>query len=61
MKEIKVLQQQLRNYPDNLFVYPLDERGLRLTISRHGLIVCDLKGEEQGFIELGTDNRQVVI
>ena len=64
MREIKTLMAELRNYPNNLFVYPLDEKDsdlLRLTIPRHGLVVCDLIGEEQGFIELGTDNRQVVI
>ena len=66
MKEIKVLQQQLRNYPNNLFVYPLGRTGLPDNIgvnaeTREGLVVCNLKGEEQGFIETGTNNGQVVI
>jgi len=68
MREIKTLIQQLRNYPNNLFVYPnpLGRTGLPDNIganaeTREGLVVCNLKGEEQGFIEIGTNNGQVVL
>uniref|UniRef100_A0A6M3KTX4 Uncharacterized protein n=1 Tax=viral metagenome TaxID=1070528 RepID=A0A6M3KTX4_9ZZZZ len=57
MREIKTLIQQLRNYPNNLFVYTQEES----EDNKSGLVVCNLAGEEQGFIELGTDNRQVVV
>ena len=57
MKEIKVLIQQLRNYPNNLFVYPQEETDE----NKPGLVVCNLKGEEKGFIETGTADGNVVI
>ena len=62
MKEIKILIQQLRSYPNNFFAYPgsqcdLPEGGYSLEyIEEHtksGLIVCDMDGIQQGFIETG--------
>lgn len=59
MKEIKILIQQLRNYPNNFFVYsnPLGCVGLPETLAgehtKVGLIVCDMDGIQQGFIETG--------
>ena len=62
MKEIKILTQQLRNYPNNFFVYPgsqcnLPEGGYSPDyIEEHtvsGLVVCDMNGEWLGFIETG--------
>ena len=66
MREIKTLIQQLGNYPNNLFVYPLGGTGLPDNIgvnveTREGLVICNLKGEEQGFIETGTNNGNVVL
>jgi len=62
MKEIKILIQQLRSYPDNFFVYPSSQCDLpegtyspnyveEHTVS--GLVVCDMNGVQQGFIETG--------
>lgn len=57
MREIKTLIQELRNYPNNLFVYPQEES----EDNKSGLVVCNLRGEEQGFIELGINDGNVVI
>lgn len=46
MKEIKILIQNLRNYPNNYFVIA-SERG-------DGLEVIDKDGEPQGTIDLGS-------
>jgi len=62
MKEIKILIQQLRGYPNNFFVYPgsqcnLPEGGYSPDyVEEHtvlGLAVCDMNGWQQGFIETG--------
>lgn len=57
MKEIKVLIQQLRNYPNNFFVYPF--KGTKTVIS--GLIVCDKDGVKVGFIPTGVNDGKVII
>jgi len=66
MKEIKTLIQQLRNYPNNLFVYPQEPGpdmygNTESKTNKSGLVVCNLEGKEQGFIELGANNGNVVI
>jgi len=62
MKEIKILIQQLRSYPDNFFAYPgsrcdLPEGGYTPGyIEEHtipGLFICDMDGVQQGFIKTG--------
>jgi len=59
MKEIKILIQQLRSYPDNFFVYSQEEQDPEYTTrspednNRTGLVVTDYLGKEQGFIETG--------
>jgi len=62
MKEIKVLIQQLRNYPNNFFVYPqsiceLPEGGYSPEYveehTKSGLAICSYLGEVQDFIETG--------
>lgn len=62
MKEIKILKQQLRNYPDNWFVYSqerLDEYEVDNPPSL-GLVVCTHTGEEKGFIELGGEGEVII-
>ncbi len=54
MKEIKILIQQLRNYPNNFFVYPVMPLYNGEEHNRQGLRVCDMNGEQQGFIETGS-------
>jgi len=64
MKEIKVLIQQLRNYPNNFFVYPIKYEDVKHDPPMkpvYGLVVCNIQGEEQGFIETGTNDGNVVI
>ena len=62
MKEIKILIQQLRSYPDNFFVHlgvqcDLPEGGYSpdyvMEHTKSGLTVCDMDGNQQGFIETG--------
>lgn len=55
MKEIKILIQQLRNYPNNFFVVPTinPDDEFQPTKFTYGLTVCNHLGEEQGFIETG--------
>ena len=61
MKEIKVLKQELRNFPDNWFVYPDHRPGENTLVGQdNGLIVCDLEGNTKGFIETGTNNGEVI-
>ncbi len=49
MKEIKVLMQNLRNYPNNFFVIPdLDKE-----TGNGGLEIVDKDGNRQGYIETG--------
>ena len=62
MREIKTLIQQLRKYPNNLFVYPTKYESHMNPPSPpvFGLVVCNLKGEEQGFIEIGTNDGKVI-
>jgi len=57
MKEIRILMQQLRNYPSNLFVYPQEATDEL----KGGLVVVDVNGSEQGFIETGTNDGKVII
>ena len=65
MREIKTLIQQLRNYPNNLFVYPeiitAGEYGEAIPTTKAGLKVIDIHGQEEGFIELGTNDGKVII
>ena len=49
MKEAIKLIKELRGYPENSFVYP-QEFNDEL---KAGLVVVNLEGEEQGFIETG--------
>ena len=61
MKEIKILIQQLRSYPDNFFAYPAElwpiKDGHTDMVSdrpiKRGLTICDMDGNQQGFIETG--------
>jgi len=58
MKEIKILIRNLREYPDNFFVYPVEEgdedKSESLsTFPSDGLVICDMDGVQQGFIEIG--------
>lgn len=64
MKEIKILIRNLREYPDNFFVYPVDNDAPNIHVDeaepieikklvRSGLVVCDMNGVQQGFIETG--------
>ena len=62
MKEIRILIQQLRNYPNNFFVYPVygqlvDEN---YPTQNPGLVVCDMDGNQQGFIETGGEEGVVI-
>jgi len=63
MKEIRNLIRNLKGYPDNFFIYPqsvfCDEEPSPDT--HHGLVVCDKNGEQQGFIETGTNDGNVII
>ena len=52
MKEIKILLRELRNYPDNMFIYPQESS----EDSKPGLVVKKHTGEEIGFIELGDED-----
>ena len=64
MKEIKILIQQLRKYPSNLFVYPKiyeDSKHTPSMASVHGVAICDKDGNQVAFIETGTNNGNVVI
>lgn len=54
MKEIKVLLQQLRNYPNNFFVYESDQPD-----EAGQLMVCDVNKEVQGSIPVG--NKEEII
>lgn len=66
MKEIKILIQQLRDYPNNFFVYPQDQTIMNSLASqtlenpKDGLVVCDMDGEQQGFIETGGKGEVVI-
>jgi len=68
MKEIRILMQQLRNYPSNLFVFPSEEPTKETVDApwddskwKYGLTVCDKDGKQQGFIETGTNDGKVII
>lgn len=64
MKEIKTLIRNLRQYPDNLFVHPVKYEDMKHSPPMkptYGLVVCNHLGEEQGFIELGTNDGNVVV
>ena len=55
MKEIKILIRNLKQYPDNFFVYP--------TIKNEefrGLVVCDMDGVEKDFIETGGKGEVII-
>lgn len=63
MKEIKILIQQLRNYPNNFFVYPTKYEDLKHDPPMkpvYGLTVCDVDRQEQGFIETGGKGEVVI-
>lgn len=60
MKEIKILIRDLNKYPNNLFAYPTNAAPKGKPPMR-GLEICNVKGEVQGFIELGINNGQVVL
>ena len=51
MKEVIKVIKELRGYPENSFVYP-QEPGL-IDDLKAGLVIVNLEGEEQGFIETG--------
>lgn len=64
MKEIRILTQQLKNYPNNFFVYPSKEPS-DYTVDhvyewKDGLVVCDMDGEQQGFIETGGEGEVII-
>lgn len=64
MKEVKQLMKELRSYPDNAFVYPVKYEDLRHSTPMspcYGLVVCNLAGQELGFIETGTNDGQVIV
>ena len=65
MKEIRILIQQLRSYPNNWFVYPVDNAisidGIPYEPGKDGLVVCDMQGETKAFIETGVCDGKVVI
>lgn len=61
MKEIKILQRQLRNYPDNLFVFPCAEKLSSDVDKLAGLGICDKDGNQVGFIQIGTNDGKVII
>ncbi len=65
MKEIKTLIQQLRNYPNNLFVHPADYTdydGLDEELAgKVGLDIVDKDGNHQGFIRTGINDGRVII
>jgi len=48
-KEIRILIQELRKYPNNFFVYLSEES----EDTKPGLVVKEYKGEEVGFIKVG--------
>ncbi|KKN74232.1 hypothetical protein LCGC14_0393180 [marine sediment metagenome] len=64
MKEIKILIQQLRNYPNNLFVHPADYTNDELEdeelAGKIGLDIVDKDGNWQGFIRTGINDRTVI-
>ena len=62
MKEIKILMQQLRNYPSNFFVYPQQPNPGEVIFSgmKDGLVVCDMDGNQQGFIETGGKGEVII-
>ena len=62
MKEIRILIQQLRGYPNNFFVYPVTENVDVLGDGNleEGLLVCDKDGDQQGYIETGGQGEVVV-
>jgi len=60
MKEIRTLMQELRQYPNHLFVYPINEPGDEEEDTLQGLMVCNSEGRREGYIELG-DRSEVVV
>jgi len=62
VREIKTLMAELRNYPNNLFVYPKHFpyiKGKRLPAN--GLAICGKDGKQVGFIDTGINDGNVVI
>ena len=62
MLELKILIRKLRGYPENSFAYPTnkDAKDLHWDLfgdgnvkPADGLLIVDLQGNEQGFIETG--------
>jgi len=60
MKEIKTLMQELRQYPNHLFIYPINIPNDKEDDPLQGLVVCNSKGVREGYIELG-DRSEVVV
>ena len=63
MKEIKILIQQLKNYPNNFFIYPTKYEDFKHDPPMkpvYGLVICDHLGEEQGFIETGGEKGVII-
>jgi len=56
MKEIRILIRDLKSFPNNWFVYPQETKDT----DREGLVVCNMDGEEQGFIDIGTNDGKVI-
>lgn len=62
MLELKILIRQLRGYPENSFAIPQEKSMLFEVpvVPTAGLIIVDLQGNEQGFIELGGEEGVLV-
>jgi len=60
MLEIKILMRELRNYPNNYFAYPREEKLDGETRTTGSLVVCDVNGITKGVIETGNDKKILV-
>ena len=60
MREIKILLRNLRNYPDNFFVV-VEDVVIEGKDREPGLKVVDVRGNEQGYIEIGLGIDKVII
>ena len=64
MKELKILIRQLNRYPSNFFAYPTiieDTKHNPPHKPVYGLTICDVKGDTIDFIDLGTNDGEVVV
>ena len=63
MKEIKHLIQQLRNYPSNLFIFPVKYEDMKHNPpmkTEEGLIICDKDGVQLGYIKTGGSGEVII-